>query len=107
MARAAFEGELLGSVEVERVALGAGVDVAKLYGDVILLNSNLLVLNDAIIQAARSARIIRQNIGWAVGYNLLAIPVAVAGLVAPWEAAIGMSLSSLIVVGNSMRLSRA
>jgi len=89
------------------IAMGAGVDVAKLYGDMILLNSNLLVLNDAVIQAARTAGIIRQNIAWAVGYNLLAIPVAVTGLVAPWEAAIGMSLSSLIVVGNSMRLSRS
>lgn len=89
------------------VAMGAGVDVAKLYGDMILLNSNLQVLNDAVAHAARTARIIRQNIGWAVGYNLLAIPIAVAGLVAPWEAAIGMSLSSLVVIGNSMRLNRS
>ena len=88
------------------VAMGAGVDVAKLYGDMILLNSNLQVLNDAVVHAARTARIIRQNIYWAIAYNLLAIPIAATGLVAPWEAAIGMSLSSLVVIGNSMRLAR-
>ena len=88
------------------IAMGAGVDIAKLYGDMILLNSKLAVLNEAVVLAGRTARIIRQNICWAVGYNLLAIPVALTGLVAPWEAAIGMSLSSLIVVGNSMRLNR-
>lgn len=89
------------------VAMGAGVDAAKLYGDMILLNNNLQVLNDAVVHAARTSRIIRQNIGWAVVYNLLAIPIAVTGLVAPWEAAVGMSLSSIIVVGNSLRLNRS
>ncbi|MBF8270228.1 MAG: cation transporter [Gammaproteobacteria bacterium] len=87
------------------IAMGAGVDIAKLHADMILLNNNLDVLTEAVTLAGRTARIIRQNIGWAIAYNLLAIPIAVSGLVAPWLAAIGMSLSSLIVVGNSMRLS--
>ncbi len=46
----------------------------------------------------------RQNIGWAAAYNLIAIPLAAAGFVTPWLAAIGMSVSSLVVVANSMRL---
>ena len=87
------------------IAMGAGVDIAKLHADMILLNNNLDVLNEAVVLAGRTNLIIRQNIGWAIAYNLLAIPIAVSGLVAPWLAAIGMSLSSLIVVGNSMRLS--
>jgi len=87
------------------IAMGAGVDIAKLHADMILLSNNLDVLNEAVALAARTRRIIRQNIGWAIAYNLLAIPIAASGLVPPWLAAIGMSLSSLIVVGNSIRLS--
>lgn len=51
-------------------------------------------------------RIIHQNFGWAVAYNLIAIPLAVTGRISPAEAAIGMALSSLAVVGNSLRLMR-
>ena len=49
---------------------------------------------------------LRQNLGWAVGYNLLALPAAALGFVAPWMAAIGMSSSSLLVVLNALRLTR-
>ncbi|MFN9123768.1 MAG: hypothetical protein ACK5X5_18490, partial [bacterium] len=51
-------------------------------------------------------RVIRGNLLWAAGYNLVAVPLAMAGLVTPWVAAIGMSASSLLVVGNAMRLLR-
>ena len=47
---------------------------------------------------------IRENLCWALGYNACAIPIAALGLVPPWAAALGMSLSSLLVVGNSLRL---
>ena len=47
---------------------------------------------------------VRQNIAWAVGYNLIAIPLAAAGVIAPWMAALGMTASSLVVVCNSLRL---
>jgi Cu2+-exporting ATPase len=49
---------------------------------------------------------VRQNLCWSVAYNLAALPLAALGLVTPWQAAIGMSLSSIIVVANSLRLSR-
>ncbi len=57
--------------------------------------------------AGRSQRLIRQNFGLALGYNLLTIPLAVAGLVTPLVAALCMSASSLLVVGNALRLGRA
>jgi Cu2+-exporting ATPase len=54
--------------------------------------------------AGKATRIIRQNLIWAFAYNLVAIPVAATGIVTPLGAALGMSLSSLIVVGNALRL---
>ena len=48
----------------------------------------------------------KQNLAWALGYNLVALPLAAAGAVPPWAAAIGMSLSSLAVIGNALRLGR-
>ena len=56
--------------------------------------------------ARRARRIIRQNLAWALGYNLLALPLAAAGLVTPWLAALGMALSSLLVTANALRLAR-
>jgi Cu2+-exporting ATPase len=50
--------------------------------------------------------VIRQNLGWAIAYNVVALPVAAAGLVTPWLAALGMALSSLIVTVNALRLTR-
>ena len=57
--------------------------------------------------ARATRRVIRQNVGWAIVYNLTAVPLAVSGMLAPWMAAIGMSLSSLVVVVNALRLHRA
>jgi Cu2+-exporting ATPase len=55
--------------------------------------------------ARKTQQIIRQNLGWALGYNLIAIPAAALGYVTPWMAGIGMSASSLLVVLNALRLS--
>ena len=57
-------------------------------------------------RARQTMRIVRQNIAWAIVYNITALPAAALGLVPPWAAAIGMSASSLIVVLNALRLSR-
>ena len=52
-------------------------------------------------------RVVRQNLWWAVGYNVVAVPLAATGILAPWLAALGMSASSLLVTFNALRLGRA
>jgi Cu2+-exporting ATPase len=88
------------------IAMGDGAQAARANADMILLGSKLSNLAEGVSIARRTLAIIRQNLLWAVTYNLLAIPAAAAGLVAPWTAAIGMSASSLLVVANSLRLTR-
>lgn len=85
-------------------AVNSATDLAKSRADAILLKPQLTLLLAALHTAAKCRRIIAQNIGWALGYNALAVPLAATGLVPPWAAAIGMSLSSLLVVTNSLRL---
>ena len=81
-------------------------DMAQTAADVVLLNDQLTRVLD-VIETARKTRIImRENFIWAAGYNLTILPIAALGLVAPWAAALGMSLSSLVVVANSLRLYR-
>ncbi len=88
------------------IAMGGGASLAALHADMVLLGDRLGVLRSVIESAARTRRVIVQNLSWAVTYNLLALPAAAFGLVPPWLAAIGMSLSSLLVVGNAWRLKR-
>ncbi len=88
------------------VAMGIGVDIAKLNADMILLNDTLDILARAIVHARKTTVVIKQNLAWAILYNFLALPAAAAGLIAPWMAAVGMSLSSIAVVVNSGRLGR-
>ena len=86
------------------VAMQSGAALAQASADAVLLSGDLNTLPAARELAYKARRILRQNLGWAVGYNALAVPLAVAGLITPWLAAIGMSLSSLLVVGNALRL---
>ncbi len=88
------------------IAMGSGTQIARASADMILLTEQLPNLITAIYTARKTLNIIRQNVTWAIGYNVIALPAAVAGLVAPWMAAIGMSLSSLLVVTNALRLLR-
>jgi len=88
------------------IAMGDGAQAARANADMILLGSNLSNLADGVAIARKTLAVIHQNLLWAVTYNLLAIPAAAAGWVAPWMAAIGMSASSLLVVANSLRLAR-
>jgi Cu2+-exporting ATPase len=88
------------------VAVATGADLARVSADMVLLGTGLAPLADGVRGARRTVRIIRQNLIWAACYNAVALPLAAAGLVTPWMAAIGMSLSSLIVVLNAMRLAR-
>ncbi len=86
------------------IAMGGGTQVARASADMILLSEDLLKLLHGIDTAAKTLRIIRQNLIWAASYNLLALPAAAMGFVLPWMAAIGMSASSLLVVLNALRL---
>ncbi len=88
------------------VAMGAGAPLAQTTSDMILLGESLTPLAAGVSTARQTLAVIRQNVVWAVLYNLVALPLAAAGLVAPWMAAIGMSASSILVVLNSTRLSR-
>ncbi|WP_226646098.1 heavy metal translocating P-type ATPase [Microbulbifer variabilis] len=89
------------------VAMMSAADLAQSRADAILLNGDLRVLAQSVALARKCRRVVRQNLAWALGYNAIALPLAVCGLVPPWAAAIGMSVSSLVVVINALRLSRA
>ncbi|MGB5625478.1 MAG: heavy metal translocating P-type ATPase, partial [Woeseiaceae bacterium] len=88
------------------VAPAQGALLAQTNADVIMLGDSLEPLVTAVRMSGKTMRIVRQNLAWAIVYNALALPLAAAGLVPPWLAAIGMSASSLIVVLNALRLSR-
>jgi Cu2+-exporting ATPase len=87
------------------IAMGEGADVAQAAADMVMLGSRLATLAEGVALARKTQTIIRQNLGWALGYNLIAIPAAALGYVTPWIAGIGMSASSLLVVLNALRLS--
>ena len=89
------------------IAMGSGSQLAQASADMVLLSENLQQLPFAIKTSRRMQIIIKQNFAWTIAYNLLAIPLAATGWVAPWMAAIGMSASSLIVVLNSLRLKQS
>lgn len=86
------------------IAMGSGADVAVSASDVVLLGGTLEALEEAFKISKRTYLTIRQNIGFSLLYNTITIPLAVAGYVIPLIAALSMSLSSLVVVGNSMRI---
>jgi Cu2+-exporting ATPase len=86
------------------VALDSGTDLSKNQADVVLLHNDLHLVQQLIEGAVLAQRIVKQNLWWAVGYNLVIIPLAVAGFVSPYIAVIGMSFSSILVVSNSLRL---
>lgn len=89
------------------VAMGSAADLTQLHADAVLLNGQLVQLIEALKTSRRTRKVIRQNLAWALVYNVCALPLAAAGMVPPWLAAIGMSISSLIVVLNALRLGKA
>jgi Cu2+-exporting ATPase len=97
------DGPVLAQADVS-ITLGAGSDLAKSSADIVLLDNELSKLQTIFSIAARCKTTIKQNIAWAIGYNLLILPLAVMGLLSPWMAVLGMSVSSIIVVVNSTRL---
>ncbi len=99
------DAPVLGAADVS-VAMQAAAQISQAGADMILLSNRLDALSGGVQLAQRTLRVIRQNLAWAVSYNLLALPAAALGFIAPWMAAIGMSSSSLLVVLNALRLTR-
>lgn len=86
------------------MAMGGGTVIARHSADIVLINDQLTQIPFGLKYSRRVMANIKENLGWSVVYNAIAIPLAAIGLVQPWVAAIGMSLSSILVVGNALRL---
>ncbi len=86
------------------IAVAQASPLAAAAADVVILNEDTRMIAQAILAGRRTLRVIRQNLTWALAYNLSALPAAALGFVPPWLAAIGMSASSLIVIANALRL---
>jgi Cu2+-exporting ATPase len=99
------DAPVLSSANVS-IAMGGASSLAKTSADIVLIANHLRAVARAFDMAGRTQRVIRQNMTWALMYNFGAIPAAAMGLIAPWLAALGMSLSSLVVVLNALRLTR-
>jgi len=84
-------------------AMGGGADAAQLKADVVLMNDSLVGVIETLRLARRAMRLVRQNVGWALAYNVVALPLAAAGWIGPWEAALAMGASSLTVLLNALR----
>jgi Cu2+-exporting ATPase len=106
------DAAVLGGADVS-FAMGQGAQLAQLHADCVLLdsgagpgNGGLAPLGEAVRTTEDCMRIIRQNLGWAMLYNLVAIPAAASGMLNPWLSGLGMAGSSALVVLNALRLRR-
>ncbi|HMM57172.1 MAG: cadmium-translocating P-type ATPase [Xanthomonadales bacterium PRO7] len=88
------------------VALASGTELAQAAGDIVLDGNNLPMLAQARAIARETLAVLRQNQRWALVYNLSVVPLGALGFVPPWLAAIGMSMSSLVVILNALRIGR-
>jgi len=88
------------------VAMGQAVPLAQARSDFVVLGGQLDAVPTLLRLARRTRRIVRENLAWAAIYNMVCVPLAVAGMMPPWLAGLGMAASSLLVVANSARLAR-
>lgn len=98
------DGPILASAHVS-IAMGKGVPLTLAHADYILLNGDVSQIPQLIRHTQKTMRIIKQNIAWAIVYNVVSIPLAFTGVLSAWLAGLGMAVSSLIVVANALRLS--
>jgi len=87
-------------------AIGEGPALTRSHADFVLLSGRLGDIAEARRISQRAMRIVRQNMAWAVAYNLTCVPLALLGLFPPWAAGLGMAASSLFVVLNALRVDR-
>lgn len=97
------DGPILASAHVS-IAMGKGVPLTQAHSDYIFLNGDISQIPMLIRHAQYTMKVIKQNIAWAIAYNLISIPLAFFGILSAWLAGLGMAISSLIVVANAMRL---
>jgi Cu+-exporting ATPase len=97
------DGPALAQADVG-IAMGSGSEIALKSAPVVLMRADLRLIPEAIHYARKTRQVIRQNLGWAFGYNLLCIPLAMSGLLTPSIAGAAMALSSVSVVINALRL---
>lgn len=100
------DGPVLAGAHVS-FAFGQAVPLAQAQADLVVLGDKLSTIAQALFQARRTMNLVRQNLWWAAGYNLVCVPLAVFGWLPAWLAGLGMALSSLLVVLNALRLSKA
>jgi Cu2+-exporting ATPase len=99
------DGPVLAGAHVS-MAFGNAVPLAQSKSDFVLMGGNLLVVAQSVKLARQTLRVVKQNLVWAAAYNALCVPLAVVGLLPAWLAGLGMALSSLWVVLNSLRLTK-
>jgi len=97
------DAPVLGAADVS-IAMGRGTALAQATSDMVMVAEDLEVVPRAVEVARRTLRIAKQNLVWSSSYNFAALPLAALGLIPPWVAALGMSLSSTVVILNAMRL---
>lgn len=99
------DGPVLAAANVS-MAVAGGAEVAQHAADIVLMGSSLNSIHKLIHTAKRTRSIIFQNLLWAAVYNLVILPLAMSGWLNPWQSGLGMTLSSLLVVTNALRLMR-
>jgi Cu2+-exporting ATPase len=87
-------------------ALGHAAPLAQSQSDFIVQGGQVMDVVNTLAQARATLRTVRQNLAWAAAYNVVSVPLALAGYMPPWLAGLGMAASSLLVIGNALRLAR-